>query len=118
MLESASSVICRADIENNGENVYQKMSIKSLVAVIGLAALAAFGAWQFYLFTIFTNTQGVVDLQGGTAHLWLAIGTAVIVCIAGFFLFSKSLRYDMRNEIHITSPGPPLGAERMTKNIL
>ncbi|MFY9620486.1 MAG: hypothetical protein WAQ99_11810 [Pyrinomonadaceae bacterium] len=99
-------------------SVYQKTSIKGLVAVIALAALAAFGAWQFYLFTIFKNTQGVVDLQGGTVHLWLAIGSAVIVCIAGVFLFSKFLRYDTRNEIHITSPGPPLGAGRITKDVL
>ena len=98
--------------------MYQKMSIKSLVAVIGVAVLATVGAWQFYLFTIFKNTQGVVDLQGGTDHLWLAIGSALTVCLAGVFLFSKSLRYDMRNEIHITSPGPPLGAQTTTRDIL
>jgi hypothetical protein len=94
------------------------MNIKSLVAVIGLAALAAFGAWQFYLFVIFKNSQGVADVQGGTVHLWLAIGIALIVCIAGVFLFSRFLRYDTRNEIHITSAGPALGAERTTKNVL
>jgi hypothetical protein len=94
------------------------MSIKSLVAVIGLAALAAFGAWQFYLFVIFKNSQGVADVQGGTVHLWLAIGIALIVCIAGVFLFSRFLRYDTRNEIHITSAGPALGAKRITENIL
>ena len=96
----------------------QRTSIKSLVAVIGLAALAAFGAWQFYLFVGFKNSQGVADVQGGTVHLWLAIGIALIVCIAGVFLFSKFLRYDAQNEIHITSPGPPLGAGRITKDIL
>ena len=88
--------------------MYQRMSIKNVVAVIGLAALAAFGAWQFYLFVTFKNTQGVVDVQGGTLHLWLAIGIALIVCIAGVFLFSRLLRYDTRNEIHITTAGPPL----------
>lgn len=98
--------------------MHQRKSIKSLVAVIGLAALAAFGAWQFYLFVIFKDSQGVVDVQGGTVHLWLAIGIAVIVCIAGVFLFSRFLRYDSRNEIHITSADPPLGAERITKNVL
>lgn len=99
-------------------NVDQKKSrIKNLVAAIGLAALAAFGAWQFYLFVIFKNSQGVTDVQGGTVHLWLAIGVALLVCVAGFFLFSKFLRYDTRNEIHITSPGPALGAGG-PKNIL
>lgn len=98
--------------------MYQRKSqIKNLVAVIGLAALAAFGAWQFYLFVIFRDAQGAVDPQGGTVHLWLAIGVALIVSVAGFFLFSRFLRYDTRNEIHITSPGP-LGEGRTTKNIL
>jgi hypothetical protein len=98
-------------------NLSQKKSgIKNLVAAIGLAALAAFGAWQFYLFVSFKDSQGVTDVQGGTVHLWLAIGVALLVCVAGFFLFSKFLRYDTRDEIHITSPGPALGGTR--KNIL
>jgi hypothetical protein len=98
--------------------VNQRKSIKSLVAVIGLAALAVFGAWQFYLFVSFKNAQGVADVQGGTVHLWLAVGIALIMCIAGVFLFSRFLRYDTGNEIHITSPGPPAGAERTTKYLL
>ena len=98
--------------------MYQRKNrIKNLVAVIGLGALAAFGAWQFYLFVIFKNSQGVTDVQGGTVHLWLAIGIALIVCVTGFFLLSKFLRYDTRDEIHITSPGPHLGAGT-TKHIL
>ena len=92
----------------------QKTSVKNLLAVVGVAALAALAAWQFYLFVSFKNAQGAVDLQGGTMHLWLAIGIALIGCIAAFFLFSKLLRYDTRNEIHITSPGPPLRAGRIT----
>jgi hypothetical protein len=70
-----------------------------------LAALAAIAAWQFYLFAVFKDANGVVDAQGGTLHLWLAIGIAIIVCVAGFFLISNFLRYDKRNEMHITSQG-------------
>lgn len=99
-------------------NVKDKTSVKGLLAVVGVTALAALAAWQFYLFVSFKNAQGAVDLQGGTMHLWLAIGIALIVCIAAFFLFSKFLRYDTRNEIHITSPGPPLGAGRISKDVL
>jgi hypothetical protein len=89
--------------------VDQKISkTKTLLAVIGLAALSAVAAWQFYLFVVFKNADGAVDAQGGTVHMWLAIGIALIVCIAGVFLFSKLLRYDEGNEIHITSPGQPL----------
>lgn len=98
--------------------MYQTKSIKSLVAAIGLVALAAIGAWQFYLFVSFTDSQGVADVQGGTVHLSLAIGIALIVCIAGVFLFSRFLRYDMQNEIHITSPGPRPGTGQITKDVL
>ena len=98
--------------------MYQRKNIKSLVTVIGLAALAAFGAWQFYLFVMFKNLQGVTDVQGGAIHLWAAIGSALLVSVAGFFLFSKFLRYDMRDEMHITSPGPALGAGGTRKYIL
>jgi hypothetical protein len=98
-------------------NVEQKKT-KTLMAVIGLAALGAFAAFQFYLFAVFKNADGVVDVQGGTVHLWLAIGAALVVCVAGFFLFSGFLRYDKRNEIHITSPGPVSGDGRTRRDIL
>jgi len=78
---------------------------KILMAVIGLAALGAIAAWQFYLFAVFKDAKGVVDVQGGTVHLWLAIGIALIVCVGGFLLFSRFVRYDKRNEMHITSQG-------------
>ena len=97
------------------ENVEQK---NSLMAVIGLAALAAFAALQFYSFAAFKNAEGVVDVQGGTVHLWLAIGTTLVVCIAGFFVFSGFLRYDKGKEVHITSPGPVPGDGRIRRDIL
>ena len=96
----------------------KKSTTKTLMAVIGLAVLGAVSAWQFYLFAVFKNSDGVVDIQGGTVHLWLAIGTALIVCIAAFFLFSQFLRYDKRNEIHITSPGHAPGDGRIRRNVL
>ena len=97
----------------------QKKSVtKTLMAVIGLAVLAAVAAWQFYLFAVFKNVDGVVDVQGGTIHLWLAIGCTLVVGIAVFFLFSQFLRYDRGKEIHITSPGPVPGDGRITRNIL
>jgi hypothetical protein len=100
-------------------NVHHKESVtKTLTAVIGLAALGAFAAWQFCLFAVFKGADGVVDVQGGTVHLWLAIGTALVVCIAGFFLFSRFLRYDKRNEIHITSPGQAPSDGRIRRDIL
>ena len=73
------------------------------LTIIRLTALAALAAWQFYLFAIFKDANGALDVQGGTLHLWLAIGTTFLVCIGGFFFFSAVLRYDRRNEMHITS---------------
>jgi hypothetical protein len=101
------------------DNLNQKKSAtKTLMAVIGLAVLGAVAAWQFYLFTVFKNADGVVDVQGGTIHLWLAIGCALIVCIAGFVLLSQFLRYDQRDEIHITSPGQAPGDGRIRRDVL
>ena len=68
-----------------------------------MTALAALAAWQFYLFATFKDANGAVDVQGGTLHLWLAIGITLLVCIGGVFFFSKVLSYDRRDEIHITS---------------
>jgi hypothetical protein len=74
-----------------------------LAAVVGVIAIAAIAVWQFYLFVTFRTSQGVMDLQGGTIHLWLAIGAAMLACLAGFLVFSVFLRYDKNNELHITA---------------
>ena len=92
----------------------EKRTKKILAALTGLAALAAIAAWQFYLFTTFKNENGIVDVQGGTIHLGLAVGIALLVCLGGFFLFSKLVRYDGQNEMHITTQGHPLGVQRKT----
>ena len=88
------------------------------LTIIGLTALAALAAWQFYLFATFKDANGAVDVQGGTLHLWLAIGITVLVCIGGFFFFSKVLRYDRRNEMHITSADQQRGPEGFRKDLL
>lgn len=89
-----------------------------VLAAISLAAGAGIAAWQFYDFATFKDASGAVDVQGGTLHLWLAIGIAVLVCAGGFFLFSKSLRYDNRNEMHITSAGQQIGAAGFRRDLL
>ena len=95
----------------------RKQRVKAL-AVAGLVALAALAAWQFYLFASFKDASGVMDVQGGTLHLWLAISIAVIVCVGGVFIFSELLRYDKRNEMHITSAGQQIGAAGFRKDLL
>ena len=89
----------------------QRNGIAKTLSAIGLIALAAVAAWQFYVFATFKDASGAVHLQGSALHLWLAIGIAVLVCVCGFFLFSTFLRYDRRNEMHITSAGPLDAAE-------
>ena len=89
-----------------------------VLSTVGLMTLAAIAAWQFYLFASFRDAQGVVDLHGGTIHLWFAIGIAVLVCVGGFFLFSKSLRYDKRSEMHITSASQQRGPTGFKKDLL
>ena len=81
----------------------QKSLTNVLAAVAGVIALAAIAIWQFYLFVIFRNSQGVVDVQGGTHHLWWAIGVGLIACLASLLVFSVFLRYDKNNEMHITA---------------
>lgn len=83
--------------------MYRGHNLTKVLSVAGLTLLAAIAAWQFYLFASFKDAKGVVDLQGGRLHLWFAIGVAVMVCVGGFFFFSKLLRYDTGNEMHITT---------------
>jgi len=91
---------------------------KRLAAIFGLALSAAVAAWQFYLFVVFRDVNGVADAQGGRTHLWVAIIIAVMTCIGGIFLISKFLRYDTRNEMHITTQGHPTGVGRTTEGRL
>lgn len=75
-----------------------------LTAFTAVAALAVVALWQFYLFVTFKNAAGVVEIQGGTKHLWWAIGFGLIAFVGAFLFASFFLRYDRNNEMHITSP--------------
>ncbi len=81
----------------------KKSRTNILAAVIGIMSIAGIAVWQFYLFVTFRDSRGIVDVQGGTYHLWLAIAAGLIACIASFLMFSVFLRYDKDNEMHITS---------------
>lgn len=95
-----------------------KKGLMKFLTIIGLTALAAFAAWQFYLFGTFKDANGAVDVQGGTLHLWPAMGITVLACIGGFFFFSQVLRYDRQNEVHITSADSQRGPAGFRKNLL
>jgi hypothetical protein len=74
-----------------------------LIATAAVAAIAVIAAWQFYLFATFKNSQGVFDAGGGTIHLWLAVGAAVVACAVGLFAFSVLVGFNEADELHINS---------------
>ena len=83
---------------------YVRKNSKMVVGfLIGIVLVSAFAAWQFYRFATFTNAEGILDLQGGLGHLWLAIIMTVFAFIASFFVFSVFLRHDADDDLHITS---------------
>jgi type VI protein secretion system component VasF len=82
----------------------RKSKKNTLIVIAVVAALAAVALWQFYVFVSFKNAVGVVDVQGGAMHLWLAFGIGVAACITAFLGASFFLRYDRNDELHITSP--------------
>ena len=72
------------------------------LTVAAVPALLSIAVWQFYLFATFKGTSGILDLQGGRGHLWVAISSALLASIAGFLVFLVFLRYDRKRELHIT----------------
>lgn len=72
----------------------------ALLWTVGLL-MAAIATWQFYLFVAFKNSQGFLEAQGGTLHLWLAIGAAVMTCMCAFVGIFR--RINKTEELHITS---------------
>lgn len=71
-----------------------------LLWTIGLLA-AATAIWQFYRFVVFRDSQGLLDAQGGTHNLWLAVAAAAVACacVCG----SIFRRINTAEEFHITS---------------
>jgi hypothetical protein len=71
-------------------------SIASLIVVTGIAI------WQFYAYVTFKDANGLLNAEGGTMHLLLAIVMAVFACLMGFLVFSIFLRHDSDDDLHIT----------------
>lgn len=71
-----------------------------LLWTVGLL-MAAIATWQFYLFVAFRDSQGFLEAQGGSFHLWMAIGAAIVTCLCAFFGIFRHI--NKTEEIHITS---------------
>jgi hypothetical protein len=80
-------------------NFINKRLIKILAAVAGMFAMAMTASRQLYLFAIFRDARGILDPQGGVFHLWLAIGAALIACIAGGLMFLFFLRRSGKEDV-------------------
>jgi hypothetical protein len=84
--------------------IYIRKSLtNALSAVIVVMTIAAVAIWQFYLFISFKDAHGGAGMLGGTRHLWLGLGAALIAFIAGLFLFSVFLRYDRKDDLDVAS---------------
>lgn len=80
---------------------YQGKGLASTLLLAAGLIFAAVAVWQFYLFVVFRDARGALDVQGGGAHLWYAIGAAVLTCVCvcvGIFR-----RINHTEEYHITS---------------
>ena len=65
------------------------------------ALWAAIAIWQFYLFVVFRDSRGTLDVQGGSSHLWYAIGAAILTCLCVCFGIIRRINHT--EEFHITS---------------
>ena len=92
---------------------YAMKNRKNVVAsIVGLVVIATIGLWQFYAYVTFKDPNGVLNIEGGTIHLFLAIVMAVFACLMGFLVFSIFLRHDSSDDLHITFapvPNKPSG---------
>jgi len=81
----------------------KKNSAKIAASIIGVVLILLLAMWQFYLFVTFKDQNGLLDVQGGTNHLWWAIAMALFACLASFFVFSVFVQHDTDDDLHITS---------------
>jgi hypothetical protein len=87
---------------------YATKNLKNVVgSIAGLIVVGAIGVWQFYAYVTFKDPNGIINAEGGTIHLLLAIVMAVFACLMGFLVFSIFLRHDTDDDLHITfAPAP------------
>ncbi len=84
-------------------SILKKSKAGGLAASAAVVVLAAVAAWQFYLYASFRGASGAFDAQGGTYHLWIAVGSALAACALGLVAFSVLVGYDEKDELHITT---------------
>jgi hypothetical protein len=76
-----------------------KRLIRIVAAVVGMLAMLMIASRQLYLFSVFRDASGILDPQGGAHHLWLAMGAALIACLAGGLMFFFMLRRGGKEDV-------------------
>ena len=82
----------------------QKNSKTTFISIAVLISLVSLASWQFYKYATFRHDNGLLNIEGGGSHLVWALLLALIACGLGFFIASRFLRYEVDDELHITSP--------------
>jgi hypothetical protein len=80
----------------------KKNSLKVMGLGLGVLVISLLAMWQFYLFVTYKDQLGLVDIQGGRLHLWLAIAMGLMACVAAFFVLSAFAQHDKDDDLHIT----------------
>jgi hypothetical protein len=84
----------------------QKKSKTTFVSIAVLTSIASLACWQFYKYATFKHDNGLLNIEGGVSHMVWALLLAFIACGLGFVIASRLLRYDVNDQLHITSrPG-------------
>ena len=79
---------------------FKKSLANGLLWTVGLLT-AGIAIWQFYLFVVFKDSTGVLDKQGGSLNLWLAVAAAVVASLCAYWGIFR--RINKSEEFHITS---------------
>lgn len=81
---------------------FKKSGANFQAAIFGMMAMSATAVWQFYLFAIFKDANGIVVVQGGTSHLWRAMGATLFACVASLVVSSILVQHDKNDVMRIT----------------
>lgn len=82
----------------------RKNSKATFVSIAVLISMVSLASWQFYKYATFKHDNGLLNIEGGGSHLVWAVLLAFLACGLGFFLASRLLRYEVNDQLHITSP--------------
>jgi uncharacterized membrane protein YidH (DUF202 family) len=80
---------------------FMKSLTNMMLWTVGLLT-AGVAIWQFYLFVVFRDSTGVLDKQGGSLNLWLAVVSAVVACLIAYWGIFRRIN-KKSEEFHITS---------------